>query len=606
MAERPGGRGPTLYEVAGWLQGAVGVPFRAAGWLSRRDKPEIDRNDWRLARLGIALGAILGLLALTLLTRTLLIAFGLIDGVDRWSELRNSLLVIGVIVGAPFVVWRTMIADRQTAINQQTHYTDLYTKAVEMLGADKVEKRDGKERSVPNIEVRLGAIYALQRVMNQSDADYLPILKTLCAYVRENATFQERPSFSEGPPLPEPPEPPEARDETPEELAERLAAIRLHAQNLRDWGARLRAKATARGAPSAQRPDIRAALDVLCDRPEKRRLKLEGIERLEPPAADILIWAAKGVRLDLAGAVLQGASRADTDLRRTNLTGAQMHGANIAGARMQGAVLANAYFQGAVLTEARMQGAVLSGARMQGAVLAHARMQGTILADARMQGAVLVAARMQGAVLFKARLQGAVLRQARMWKADLDAARMQGADLEEARMQGAILTNATLQGANLNRADMQGADLYNARMQGADLRRAQMQGADLLAAQMQHSILIGADMQGAVLIGAVMHGADLSRALLQGANLSMAKLNSATISRARLAGALLAGAEFVNTTNLTYSQLASAFGDAATKLPPDLDAERPRLIAEAGWAEDEIPEEELDDRWAAWRAKRTP
>ncbi|PJA60330.1 MAG: hypothetical protein CO163_04350, partial [Rhodobacterales bacterium CG_4_9_14_3_um_filter_71_31] len=179
MAERPGGRGPTLYEVAGWMQGAVGVPFRAAGWLSRRDKPEIDRNDWRLARLGIALGAILGLLALTLLTRTLLIAFGLIDGVDRWSELRNSLLVIGVIVGAPFVVWRTMIADRQTAINQQTHYTDLYTKAVEMLGADKVEKRDGKERSVPNIEVRLGAIYALQRVMNQSDADYLPILKTL-------------------------------------------------------------------------------------------------------------------------------------------------------------------------------------------------------------------------------------------------------------------------------------------------------------------------------------------------------------------------------------------------------------------------------------------
>ena len=32
MAARPGGKGPTLYEVAGWLQGAVGAPFRAAGW----------------------------------------------------------------------------------------------------------------------------------------------------------------------------------------------------------------------------------------------------------------------------------------------------------------------------------------------------------------------------------------------------------------------------------------------------------------------------------------------------------------------------------------------------------------------------------------------
>jgi len=479
MAERPGGRGPTLYEVAGWLQGAVGVPFRAAGWLSRRDKPEIDRNDWRLARLGIALGAILGLLALTLLTRTLLIAFGLIDGVDRWSELRNSLLVIGVIVGAPFVVWRTMIADRQTAINQQTHYTDLYAKAVEMLGADKVEKRDGKERSVPNIEVRLGAIYALQRVMNQSDADYLPILKTLCAYVRENATFQERPSFSEGPPLPEPPEPPEARDETPEELAERLAAIRLHAQNLRDWGERLRAKAAARGVASAQRPDIRAALDVLCDRPEKRRLALEGIDRLEPPTLnsdwhtdqspealqrrqvrieahceELEAWAARGKRIDLAAAALQCITRYKADLRRTNFRGARMEGAILSAARLQGAILSEAIVQGAELRYTRLHGAFLRGTQMQG------------------------------------------------------------------------------------------ADLYGAHLQGVLARNA------------------------------------------------------------KFGGTMLAAANFTGVRDLTYDQLASAFGDAATKLPPDLEAQRPRLIAEAGWAEDEIPLHEMEQRWADWRTKR--
>jgi len=67
---------------------------------------------------------------------------------------------------------------------------------------------------------------------------------------------------------------------------------------------------------------------------------------------------------------------------------------------------------------------------------------------------------------------------------------------------------------------------------------------------------------------------------------------------------MLAAANFTGVRDLTYDQLASAFGDAATKLPPDLEAQRPRLIAEAGWAEDEIPLHEMEQRWADWRTKR--
>jgi len=549
MAERPGGIGPTLYEVAGWLQAGLAAPFRAAVWLLRRDvaPPAIPAwaaipPRWRwLIVVGLALVAgSTVLFALYLWFHVLLVAVGWAPSADAWGDIRFGLLIVAGVLSAPFVVWRTMIADRQTAINQQTHYTDLYTKAVEMLGADKVEKRDGKERSVPNIEVRLGAIYALQRVMNQSDADYLPILKTLCAYVRENATFQERPSFSEGPPLPEPPEPPEGREETPEELRERLEAISLHAQNLQAWGERLRWKAAARGADSAQRPDIRAALDVLCERPEKRRLALEGIDRVAPPKLDFenwpdgltpeevrirsasvkqyrtLLdkWTGKGVRLDLAAAALQGAARSGADLSRANLSGAQMQGAKLRGARLEGAILRGAYLTGA----------------------------------------------------------------------DLNGANLQGANLRETHLQSAIFSSAHLEYADFKRAEMQFVQMNSANMQMTNLSYAQTQGAKFSSARMQGANLEEARMQGVI----------LARASLQGVN---AKKTDFT-------GALLAAADFTDAQNLTFDQLASAFGDAATKLPPAIQEMRQRLITEAGWAEDAIPKNNPQQRWAEWRTRR--
>src|SRR3982751_6161439 len=36
----------------------------------------------------------------------------------------------------------------------------------------------------PNLEVRLGAIYALERIPRDSERDHWPIMEVLCAYVR--------------------------------------------------------------------------------------------------------------------------------------------------------------------------------------------------------------------------------------------------------------------------------------------------------------------------------------------------------------------------------------------------------------------------------------
>jgi hypothetical protein len=65
-------------------------------------------------------------------------------------------------------------------VAQEGQITERFTRAVEQLGA--VDK-DGN----PAIEIRLGGIYALERIANESDKDYWPIMEILTAYVRKNS-----------------------------------------------------------------------------------------------------------------------------------------------------------------------------------------------------------------------------------------------------------------------------------------------------------------------------------------------------------------------------------------------------------------------------------
>jgi hypothetical protein len=78
------------------------------------------------------------------------------------NEFRKTLAQI---IGGAFALvalcfpWRRVVAgDRTVRITEQGHITDRYTKAIEQLG-----KFDGEK---PNIEIRLGAIYALEFTSN--------------------------------------------------------------------------------------------------------------------------------------------------------------------------------------------------------------------------------------------------------------------------------------------------------------------------------------------------------------------------------------------------------------------------------------------------------
>ncbi|MFH1805397.1 MAG: pentapeptide repeat-containing protein [Pseudomonadota bacterium] len=147
---------------------------------------------------------------------------GLFIADGQAEVIRNLGLLLAATVGLPFLVWRSIVAQKQVNVAEQGHITDRINEAVQGLGAEKVVKQikktprykkenddwlfekgkpvpalrpDGEpiidvenfEESVPNLEVRIGSIYALERIALDSPRDHIQIMEILCAYLRENA-----------------------------------------------------------------------------------------------------------------------------------------------------------------------------------------------------------------------------------------------------------------------------------------------------------------------------------------------------------------------------------------------------------------------------------
>jgi hypothetical protein len=267
---------------------------------------------------------------------------------------------------------------RQLLITREGQITDRYTKAVDQLGSE-------------HLDVRVGGIYALERIARDSPDDRATIEEVLTAYVRDHA------------PWPRPPAPPSLPA-----IIHRLASF---VRRQRSVLQRRRATDAAGQASPGQsddqaagppRPaaDVQAAVTVL----GRRQLPPDGLRLL-----------------DLIRADLQGAS-----LDRANL-------------------------QSASLADANLHGASLDRADLQGAYLGHADLQGASLDGANLQGAHLATANLQRAYLGRANLQGAYLGRGDLLRASLGGANLQGMDLE-AKLQGAVADAATRWPDGWNRA----------------------------------------------------------------------------------------------------------------------------------------------------------
>jgi hypothetical protein len=355
--------------------------------------------------------------------------------------------LLAALLGAPFVIWGTWLKYQTVRFQKEGHMTDRINKAVEQLGAEKTVKKhlvnsadkkvyekDGSgnldyarpvivEETLPNIEVRIGAILSLERIAQDSTAhdkgrDHVRVMEILCAYVRENAPassakvslrdrYEEMKAGGDG-----------VQGLTDQEIAkqEGLDFIEeaLDDEHLVFW---------ARSLPQP-REDVQLVMHVIGRRtPEQRRVEAawpdapneatvwpfdlpcphlpngpEKARDVVPSDADVKEYRR---RLKLWSDRIMLYKGYKLDLQRTNLQGARLSS--------QRPDRSDAVFSGAILTGVRMDGSECSGVRLEGAVLQQVRVLGATFDRAQLEGANFLDARIDGLNLSEAQLDGVFL-----------------------------------------------------------------------------------------------------------------------------------------------------------------------------------------------------
>lgn len=293
------------------------------------------------------------------------------------NEARKTL---SQIIGGFIVIVSLILTGANLAITsrltQEGQITDRFTKAITQLG-DK-----------DKLEVRLGGIYALERIAKDSEKDHWTIMEVLSAYVRENAPYiKSEPS-----------------------------------RNASD-----KKTVTKEETPIPKpKTDIQAILTVIGRRKadgEKNNIDLRSTNLSGADLSRANLSRASLSGADLRGADLNGADLSQADLSRADLSQADLSGAYLSQADLSGANLNRATPFGAKLNRATLTWANLSGANLNGADLSEATLGRADLSGAYLFGANLREANLNRATLNRATLSKATLSKAYLSEAYLDDAR---------------------------------------------------------------------------------------------------------------------------------------------------------------------------------------
>ncbi len=194
------------------------------------------------------------------------------------------------------------LSRRNIELTEQGQVTDRYAKAIEQLGSEK------------QLDVRIGAIYALERIAHDSAKDHPTVMEVLAAFVREHS-----------------------REQWPTPGAARP------------------------GAPSrSTRPDVQAAITVM-----GRRISAHDLRVIDLDSADLTF-------ANLNNANLARASLGNVNLYSANLGGADLTRAFLMSADLTGAMLRDAKLTKAFLNFATLDAGVLA-ADLEGADLRYAQ-----------------------------------------------------------------------------------------------------------------------------------------------------------------------------------------------------------------------------------------
>jgi hypothetical protein len=204
---------------------------------------------------------------------------------------------------------------RQVRISREGQITDRFTRAVDQLGNQ-------------SADVRVGGLYALERIAKDSVADRTAIQFLMGAFVRNHAKW--------------PVTAPDGQQEPTEPVDDRLTSLRTRA------------------------PDVQVAMAVL-----GRRLPSPGQRPLTLPRVDLRGLSLNGAQLNgatfrqsnLVSAELTSVSLDNADLTATDLSRASLVGSHLIGTNLSRANLSQADLRGANLTDAILEDTVLTDAK---------------------------------------------------------------------------------------------------------------------------------------------------------------------------------------------------------------------------------------------------
>jgi Pentapeptide repeats (8 copies) len=235
---------------------------------------------------------------------------------------RGRILQLLLVVGGLVTLSYTAMT---YALSRQGQVTDRFAKAVDQLGAETAKQQ-------------VGGIYALERIMRDSERDHGPIVEILVAFLQEHARSSKA----------------------------------------------LEEDTLARHKKPPRRPvAVQAALAVLGRRPTRPRAEL-GPLRLNETVL---------MRTFLRGADLRCARMRDARLQWAHLEGTHLEGARLHRAHLEHARLREAYLDHADLEAAHLEEAHLQVAQMDGVNLVKATMTGAELDGASLKGAHLAGVR---------------------------------------------------------------------------------------------------------------------------------------------------------------------------------------------------------------------
>ncbi|MFB7254875.1 pentapeptide repeat-containing protein [Streptomyces nojiriensis] len=247
----------------------------------------------------------------------------------------GAVVIASVVTAAGLLYSNAQVRDElkvsraELTLGREGQITDRYTAAVDNLGGDAMD-------------VRLGGIYALQRIMEDSPRDQPTIANVLATYVRTHAS-----------------KPPVRGVGVPADV--QAAFVVLATRN-----------------PAHDRRNYRADL---------RFAQLPGIQTPRP--SDLNLYDAELQGVDLSGVYIVGAELNGADLSNANLITASLKGADLTGAKLDLADLYEANLQEAQLNGADLEVADLTGADLNGADLSEAKLTGADLDNADLTGAVV-------------------------------------------------------------------------------------------------------------------------------------------------------------------------------------------------------------------------